>query len=133
MHTMKCSYFPMIFNVFSKIEIKIVIQLNLSSYTAIINAIQTAVIGSLHWKTENEFHLKQTKIKLCSVVTYYRFLSLDLSKILINVECSVNGFYLIIIINYGTTYNLSFWHHTIKYINVLNYALQFRPGILSDL
>ena len=42
----------MIFNVFSKIEIKIVIQLNLSSYTAIIDAIQKAVIGSLPWKTE---------------------------------------------------------------------------------
>ena len=52
MHKMTCLYFPMIFNVFSKIEIKIVIQLNLSSYTAIIDAIQTAVIGSLHWKTE---------------------------------------------------------------------------------
>ena len=32
----------------SKIEIKIVIPLNLSSYTAIIYAIQKAVIGSLH-------------------------------------------------------------------------------------
>ena len=48
MHKMKCLYFLLIFNVFSKIEIKIVIQLNLSSYTAIINVIQTAVIGSLH-------------------------------------------------------------------------------------
>ena len=46
---MKCLYFPMIFNgFFLKIEIKIVIQLNLSSYTAIIYAIQKAVIGSLH-------------------------------------------------------------------------------------
>ena len=45
---MSCLYFPMLFNVFSKIGIKIVIQLNLSSYTAIIDAIQTVVIGSLH-------------------------------------------------------------------------------------
>ena len=37
----------------------------------------------------------------------------------------------IIVINYGTTYNLSFWNHTTKYmcINVINFSLQFRPGI----
>ena len=39
----------MIFNVFSKIGNKIVIQLDLSSYTAIIYVTQTAV---MHWKTE---------------------------------------------------------------------------------
>ena len=50
----------------------------------------------------------------------------------ISVACPtphVNGFYSLIIINYGKTYNLSFWYHTTKYINVLNYALQFRRGI----
>ena len=73
-------------------------------------------------KQKNEFYLKQTKIKLCSVVGYYRFLLFDLSRKLI--ECSVNWFYSLIIINYGTTYNVSFWYHTTKYINVLNYALQ---------
>ena len=76
-------------------------------------------------KQKNEFYLKQTKIKLCSVVGYYRFLLFDLSRKLI--ECSVNWFYSLIIINYGTTYNVSFWYHTTKYINVLNYALQFDP------
>ena len=47
------------------------------------------------------------------------------------IECSVNGFYRysLIIINYGTTLNLSFWYHTAKYINMLNYALQFKPDI----
>ena len=40
---MKCLYFPSS-NFFSKIGNKIVIQLDLSSYTAIINAIQTTVI-----------------------------------------------------------------------------------------
>ena len=87
------------------------------------------LISSLHKK--NEFYLKQTKIKLCSVVGYYRFLLFVLSRILI--KCSVNGFYSLIIINYGTTYNLSFWYHTTKYIQVLNFSLQFRPGICSDL
>ena len=77
---------------------------------------------------KNEFYLKQTKIKLYSVVGYYRFLLFELSRKLI--ECSVNWFYSLIIINYGTTYNVSFWYHTTKYINVLNYALQFRPGTL---
>ena len=37
-------YIFLVLNVFSKIENKIVIQLNLSSYTSIINATQTAVI-----------------------------------------------------------------------------------------
>ena len=64
---------------------------------------------------ENEFYLKQTKIKLCSVVGNYRFLLFDLSRKL--TECSVNGFYLLIIIKYSTTYSLSFWYHTTKYIN----------------
>ena len=77
---------------FSKIGNKIVIQLDLSSYTAIINAIQTAIIDQfIALKNKNEFYLKQMKIKLCSVVGYYRFLSFDLSRLLI--ECSVNGFY----------------------------------------
>ena len=66
-------------------------------------------------------------MKLCSIVGYYRFLLFDLTRILI--EGSVNGFYSLIIINYGTTYNLSFWYHTNKYINVLNYTVQFRPGV----
>ena len=52
------------------------IQLDLSSYTAIITAIQTAVINQFIAlkKRTNEFYLKQTKIKLYSVVGYYRFL-----------------------------------------------------------
>ena len=82
-------------------------------------------------KQKIEFYLKQTKIILCSVVGYYRFLLFDLSRKLI--ECSVNWFYSLIIINYGTTYNVSFWYHTTKYINVLNYALQFRPGTVYAL
>ena len=48
---------------FSKIGNKIVIQVDLSSYTAIINAIQTAVIDHfipLKYR-KNEFYLKQTK------------------------------------------------------------------------
>ena len=52
---------------------------------------------------KNEFYLKQTNIKLCSVGGYYRFLSFDLSRILI--ECSVNEFYSLVIINYGTKNN----------------------------
>ena len=51
---------------------------------------------------------------MCSVVEYYRFLLFDLSGILI--ECSVNVFYSLIIINYGTTYKLEFWCHTTEYI-----------------
>ena len=39
----------------------------------------------------------------------------------------------LIIINYGTTYILSFWYHATKYINVLNFSLQLRPGKYSDL
>ena len=71
----------MIFNVFSKIGNKMVIQLDLSSYTAIIYVTQTAV---MHWKQKYEFHLKQTKINLCSVVGYYRFRNLFyLTRILI--------------------------------------------------
>ena len=56
MHTMKCLYFPS-FNVFSKIRNKIVIQLDLSSYTPIINAAQTAVIDQFIAlkKQKNEF------------------------------------------------------------------------------
>ena len=88
---------------FSKIG-KIVIRLDISSYTAIINAIQTPVIDQFIALKNRK---KQTKIKLCSVVGYYRFILFDRSRILI--ECSVNGFYSLIIINYGTTYNLSFW------------------------
>ena len=42
---------------------------------------------------------------MCSVVGYYKFLLLDLSRMLI--ECSVNGFYSFIIINCGTAYNLT--------------------------
>ena len=75
--------------------------------------------------------LKSRKIKLCSVVGYYRFLLFYLSRILI--ECLVNGFYSLIIINYGATYNLSFWYYTTKYINVLNHAQQFRTDKCSDL
>ena len=44
MYKKKCLYFPTFERFFQKSEIKIVIQLDLSSYTAIINAIQTAVI-----------------------------------------------------------------------------------------
>ena len=52
----------MIFNVFSKIGNKIVIQLDLSSYTAkFINATQTAIIDQLIALKNNEFYLKQTK------------------------------------------------------------------------
>ena len=40
-------------------------------------------------KQKNEIYLKQTKIKLCSIVGYYRFLLFNLSRKLI--ECSVNG------------------------------------------
>ena len=65
------------------------------------------------------------------VFRYYRFLLLDLSRKLI--EWSVNGIYSLITINYGTTYNPSFLiSYYKKYINVLNYALQFRQGICSD-
>ena len=97
---MKYLYF-LVFNFFKKMEI---IKLFSKTYllTTIINAIQTAVIDqfiALKNMQKNEFYLKQTKIKLCSVVGYYRFLLFDLSRILI--ECSVNGFYSLIIINYG--------------------------------
>ena len=61
------------------------------------------------------------QIKLCSVVGYYRFLFFNRSRILI--EFSVKGFDSLIIINYGTKYNLSFWYHTTKYINVLKFSL----------
>ena len=69
-----------------KIGNKIVFQLDLSFYTAIINATQTAVIDQFIAlkNRKNEFYLRQTKLKLCSVVGYYRFL-FDLSRILI--EC----------------------------------------------
>ena len=36
-----------------------------------------------------------------------------------------------LIINYGTTYNLSFWYHTTKYINVLNNALQYSDQVYA--
>ena len=55
----------LLFNIFSKIGNKIVFQLDLSSYTAIINAFQTAVI--------DQFQLKQTKIELCSSDSTYDF------------------------------------------------------------
>ena len=42
MHKMKCLY-SLFLNIFSKIGNKIVIQLDVSSYTAIMYAIQTAV------------------------------------------------------------------------------------------
>ena len=102
--------------------------LNVFSKTAIINTIQTAVIDQfIALQQKNEFYLKQPNMKLCSVVGYYRFLLFDLSRI--SIECSVNWFCSLIIINYGITYNISFWYHTTKYLNVFNYALQFRPGI----
>ena len=54
--------------------------------------------------------MKQTKIKLCSVVEYYRFLLCDYTNI-----DGVFGqwVYSLIIINCGTTYNLSYWYRTI--------------------
>ena len=73
------------------------------------NATQTAVIDQFIKLNNNEFYLKQTKIKLCSVVGKYRLILFDLSQIL--KECSVNVFYSLIIINYGTIYNLSFWYY----------------------
>ena len=92
MHKMKYLYF-LVFNFFKKMEI---IELFSKTYllTTIINATQTAVIDQFIAlkNRKNEFYLKQTKIKLCSVVRYYRFLLFDLSRILI-IECSVNGFY----------------------------------------
>ena len=62
----------LVFNVFSKIGNKIVIQLDLSSHTAFIKATKTTVIDQFIAQ-KNEFYLKQTKIKLCSVVGYYDF------------------------------------------------------------
>ena len=85
----KCLYFPS-FQRFLK-KNKIVIQLDLASYTAIINAIQTTVTDQFIALKNNEFYLKQTKIKLCAVVGYYRFLLFDLSGILI--ECFGQWFF----------------------------------------
>ena len=52
----------LVFNVFfKKIGNKIVIQLDLSSYTVIINATKTAVIDQFIALKNNEFYLKQTK------------------------------------------------------------------------
>ena len=42
---------------------------------------------------------------------------------LLNYGTTYNLSFWLIIINYGTTYNLSFWYHTTKYISLLNYAL----------
>ena len=81
-----------IFSLFLTIKKKLVIQLDLASYTAIINAIQTTVTDQFIALKNNKFYLKQTKIKLCAVVGYYRFLLFDLSGILI--ECLVNGFFI---------------------------------------
>ena len=102
-----------LFNVFfSNIGNKIVIKLSLFSYIAIINATQSS-----NWSVhcieiqKNWIYLKQIKIKLCSVVDIYRFLLLELSRILL--EYSVNGFYPLIIINYSSTIIL--WYHLVSY------------------
>ena len=85
-------YIFLVFNVFSKIRNKIVLQFNLSSYTAIINAIQTAVIDqfiALKNRKMNLSEANQNKIVFsCRIL---QFLLFDLSRILI--KCSVSGFY----------------------------------------
>ena len=127
-------YIFLLFNDISKIENKIiVIRFDLPSYTAIINAIQTAVIDqfiALKNRKLNFIWSKPNKIVFSCRILQISYIW-SFTKILL--EFSVNGFYSLIIITYGTTYSLSFWYHTTKYINVLNYALQFRPGIRSDL
>ena len=67
--------------------------------------------GSIHCcieKQKIEIYLKQTEIKLCSVVGYYRFLLFDLSRKLIFRVFSQWVKYSWIMINYDNTYNPSF-------------------------
>ena len=78
-----------------------------------------AVIDWIHCieKKKNEFYLKQTKKK--NVISG-RILQISIIWSRKLIECSVNGFYSLIIINYGTTYNLSFWYHTTSETTLYN-------------
>ena len=84
----------------------------------------------LHWKTEN-WNLSEANWNKTVFSCRILQISIIWSFLRVLIECSVNGFYSWIMINYDNTYNPSFWYKTTKYINVLNYVLQFRPGICT--